>query len=94
MDKEFIIKKARPLFYEYGIKDVSLKQIANECDTTVSLITYYFGSKADLAEAVYMQYFNELVVTIENKYYENKIIWRISWIVCPTYRPSSIEGRI
>lgn len=73
MDKEFIIKKARPLFYEYGIKDVSLKQIANECDTTVSLITYYFGSKADLAEAVYMQYFNELVVTIENKYYENKI---------------------
>lgn len=73
MDREYIIKKARPLFYEYGIKDVSLKQIAEECDTTVSLITYYFGSKADIAQAVYMQFFYELEKLIENKYYENKI---------------------
>ena len=64
MDKEFIIKKARPLFYEYGIKDVSLKQIANECDTTVSLITYYFGSKADLAEAVYLFSFSAPTVLL------------------------------
>lgn len=73
MDREIIIKKARPLFYENGIKDVSLKQVAETCGTTVSLITYYFGSKADLAKAVYLQYFNELIITIEDKYYANKI---------------------
>ena len=57
-----IINVAEKLFAEKGFAATSVRDIANEADVNVSMISYYFGSKEKLAEAlfVYILYNDDL----------------------------------
>ena len=55
-----ILNTAKVLFYEYGYKDTLFVHIANELAITKGLITYYFGTKANLANEVYTQFEMEI----------------------------------
>lgn len=50
--KENILNTATKLFYEQGYKATYLDQIADVCEITKPLITYYFKSKSNLAREV------------------------------------------
>lgn len=50
--KENILLAATKLFYEQGYKATYLDQIADVCEITKPLITYYFKSKSNLAREV------------------------------------------
>ena len=50
--KENILITATKLFYEQGYKATYLDQIADVCEITKPLITYYFKSKSNLAREV------------------------------------------
>ena len=49
-----IINVAEKLFAEKGFAATSVRDIANEADVNVSMISYYFGSKEKLAEALFV----------------------------------------
>nr|WP_320026236.1 TetR family transcriptional regulator [uncultured Acetobacterium sp.] len=50
--KEQILQVASKLFYEQGYKKTYLDQIAEICEITKPLISYYYKSKSSLARAV------------------------------------------
>ena len=56
--KTDILLVAAKLFYDYGYNATSFEEIAEFCDITKPLITYYYGTKANLANEVYL-YFTE-----------------------------------
>ena len=56
--KTNILLVAAKLFYDYGYNATSFEEIAKFCDITKPLITYYYGTKANLANEVYL-YFTE-----------------------------------
>lgn len=50
--RENILETATKLFYEQGYKNTFLDQIADICEITKPLISYYFKSKSNLAREV------------------------------------------
>ena len=66
-----ILNTAKVLFYEYGYKDTLFVHIANELGITKGLITYYFGTKANLANEVYTQFEMEINNKINFMMYAN-----------------------
>lgn len=58
--REDILNTAKILFYKYGYNDTLFANIAAELGITKGLITYYFGTKANLANEVYTQYETEI----------------------------------
>lgn len=57
--KENILQAATKLFYEQGYTATYLDQIADVCEITKPLITYYFKSKSNLAREVTEQFIIE-----------------------------------
>lgn len=53
-DKQLqIIETAEKLFADRGFKGTSIRDIAEEADINVAMISYYFGSKEKLMEAIF-----------------------------------------
>lgn len=50
--KEQILEAAESLFAEKGFKATTLKDVSNKCAANTALISYYFGSKEGLRDAV------------------------------------------
>lgn len=73
MDKNTIISEATKLFYDYGITDVSFKQIAEKCGIAPTLITYYFNTKGGIVESVANLYATNLRCALNNKLYDMRI---------------------
>ena len=56
--REKLIMSAIGLFAEYGYDKVSIRQIAAEAGANSSMISYYFGSKQGLYEAILRELIN------------------------------------
>ncbi|MEO1816998.1 MAG: helix-turn-helix domain-containing protein [Acetobacterium sp.] len=69
--KENILQVASQLFYEQGYKKTYLDQIADICEITKPLISYYFKSKSSLARSVSDTFLFELKNKIALKLYTN-----------------------
>lgn len=50
--QERILNAAMKMFYEHGFRDATTRQICAEAGVNVSLVNYYFRSKADLYKEV------------------------------------------
>lgn len=50
--KELLLKTATKLFSDKGFKNVSIREIANECGLNSAMISYYYGGKENLYTAV------------------------------------------
>ena len=58
--KENILQVATQLFYDQGYKATYLGQIAEKCEITKPLITYYYKSKSQLAGEVADRFVTDL----------------------------------
>lgn len=55
--KERLLAAATKLFARYGYAATSARRLANAAGTNVAMISYYFGGKRGLLEAVFDDYF-------------------------------------
>jgi AcrR family transcriptional regulator len=61
-----IIHTAEKLFSVTGFDGTSVRDIANEAGINVAMVSYYFGSKEKLMEAVFEQRTNQMRIKVEN----------------------------
>lgn len=66
-DKQLqILKVAEDLFSDKGFDGTSVRDIAKEADVNVAMISYYFGSKEKLLQAIFQQRIEETKIQIES----------------------------
>ncbi len=61
-----IIHTAEKLFSITGFDGTSVRDIANEAGINVAMVSYYFGSKEKLMEAVFEHRTNQMRIKVEN----------------------------
>src|ERR1700709_902094 len=61
-----IIETAEQLFAERGYDGTSVRDIADEADINVAMISYYFGSKEKLMEALFELRIGNVKLRVEN----------------------------
>lgn len=61
-----IIEAAEKLFAERGFDGASVRDIAQDADVNVAMISYYFGSKEKLMEAVFEKRTHNIRIKVEN----------------------------
>lgn len=67
--KELIIDASTKLFYENGIENTYLEDIARLCGITKPLISHYYGSKSNLAKEVTKKYYSKIKNNVTEKIY-------------------------
>ena len=71
-DKQIeILLVAEKLFSEHGFDGTSIRDIAKEANINIAMISYYFGSKEKLLEALIINRISGLQLQIENLNKEN-----------------------
>lgn len=66
-DKQLqIMDKALEVFAEKGFDSASVRDIAQRAEVNVAMISYYFGSKEKLLEAIFMNHTNSMKNKIES----------------------------
>lgn len=70
MKEEQIVNSARTLFLKYGIKKVSMDEIAKNAGVTKKTVYSYFGSKADLINFFIKEELSNMKKIVEE--YQNK----------------------
>ena len=71
-DKQIeILQVAEKLFAEEGFDGTSVRDIAKKASINVAMISYYFGSKAKLLEAIVINRIGSLGLKLENLVQEN-----------------------
>ena len=63
--KQRIIKIAERLFFEYGIANVRLQQIADEAGISVGHLAYHYKNKEAIVSAAYQQVFENLSIMFD-----------------------------
>ncbi|KGO88960.1 TetR/AcrR family transcriptional regulator [Flavobacterium suncheonense] len=71
-DKQIeILQAAETLFAEHGFDGTSVRDIAKIANVNIAMISYYFGSKEKLLEALIMYRISGLRLQMENLYRED-----------------------
>lgn len=65
---ESIVRVARKLFADKGFEGASIREIADEANANIALISYYFGSKEGLFEAAVNACSDELEALIDQTF--------------------------
>ncbi len=61
-DPEMKIREAaRKVFFEQGYEGAKIRQIAKEAGVNLAMVNYYFRSKGELFESIYLETFRELL---------------------------------
>ncbi len=68
-----IINAAEKLFAIKGFDGASVRDIAHEADINVAMISYYFGSKEKLMEAVFEERTTNIRLKVENLIQDEKL---------------------
>ncbi|QQT46633.1 transcriptional regulator BetI [Sphingobacterium multivorum] len=64
--KQFILEKSRRLFYNVGIRLVSMDDIAKECGISKKTICFYFENKSEVVRMVLQLYLEEFEDSLNN----------------------------
>ncbi len=71
-DKQIeILLVAEKLFSEHGFDGTSIRDIAKKANINIAMISYYFGSKEKLLEALIINRISDLRLQMESLYKEN-----------------------
>jgi len=68
-----IMDVALRLFAENGYDKTSIRDIAHRAEVNVAMVSYYFGSKEKLLEAVFINHFTFMKNTLKNIIYESGV---------------------
>ncbi|GGW88210.1 TetR/AcrR family transcriptional regulator [Alteromonas halophila] len=63
--KQAILDVAQRLFSEQGFNQTSMRSITTEASVNLASVNYHFGSKKNLIQAVFKQYFDVLMPSVE-----------------------------
>jgi len=66
-----ILQVSEKLFAEHGFAGTSVRDIATAANINVAMISYYFGSKEKLLEAMVLYRIESLTLQLENLYQED-----------------------
>lgn len=66
-----ILQVAEQLFAEKGFDGTSIRDIAKHAKINIAMVSYYFGSKEKMLEAVIMSRISDLKIQLENLLKEN-----------------------
>ncbi|MFY8008647.1 MAG: TetR family transcriptional regulator, partial [Flavobacterium sp.] len=66
-----ILQVAEQLFAEEGFDGTSVRDIAKKANINIAMISYYFGSKEKLLEALVIYRIKAMSMHLENLYQEN-----------------------
>lgn len=66
--KKIILDAAEELFARYGYDATSTREIAEKAGANVAMISYYFGSKENLLNAIIERYSREVLDRIKSSY--------------------------
>jgi AcrR family transcriptional regulator len=69
--KQTILDAAETLFSKYGFDATSTREIAEEAGANVAMISYYFGSKENVLNAIVERYSNEIIAQLTKVYNPN-----------------------
>jgi AcrR family transcriptional regulator len=71
-DKQLeILQVAEQLFAEEGFDGTSVRDIAKQANVNVAMISYYFGSKEKMLEALVLNRISDMRLQLESLYNEN-----------------------
>lgn len=71
-DKQIeILQVAEKLFAEEGFDGTSIRDIAKEANVNIAMISYYFGSKEKMLEALVLSRITDMRLQLESLYNEN-----------------------
>ncbi|MFN8268482.1 MAG: TetR family transcriptional regulator [Chitinophagales bacterium] len=72
--REYILDVAERLFAEHGFEAVSVREISKAADINIAMVSYYFGSKEKLYEAVIQRKLivSDTILSQLKKYTTNK----------------------
>ena len=70
--RERLLEAARQLFYEQGYNATTLAQISEKSGVNNGLITYYFGTKNNLAQEIYNLFLMNIRAEISMRLFEKK----------------------
>jgi AcrR family transcriptional regulator len=71
-DKQLeILQVAEKLFAEEGFDGTSVRDIAKQANVNVAMISYYFGSKEKMLEALVLNRISDMRLQLESLYNEN-----------------------
>jgi Transcriptional regulator len=68
-----IMTIAEKLFSELGFEGASVRDIAKEAEVNVAMISYYFGSKDKLLEAIFIKHTDIIRLKLENILMDEKM---------------------
>ena len=57
MTRQRILETSKKLFYERGYKDVSMRNIAQQCNIAGGNLTYYFATKQEVADCILTDFY-------------------------------------
>ena len=77
MKEEQIVSSARTLFLKYGIKKVSMDEIAKNAGVTKKTVYSYFGSKADLINFFIKEELNNVFPVDKSKFCTNDFLEKV-----------------
>lgn len=66
-----ILKVAEQLFAEEGFDGTSIREISKRANINIAMISYYFGSKEKLLEAIVLHRITGMRLQLENLYHED-----------------------
>lgn len=66
-----ILQVAEQLFAEEGFDGTSVRDIAKKANVNVAMISYYFGSKEKMLEALVLNRISDMRLQLESLYHEN-----------------------
>ena len=71
-DKQIeILQVAEQLFADEGFDGTSIRDIAKKANVNIAMISYYFGSKEKMLEALVLNRISDMRLQLENLYNEN-----------------------
>ena len=76
-NREKLIDTARKLFYKQGYEATTLSQISEISEINNGLITYYFGSKSNLASIIYTSFLLDFRNEIARQLFEIKKSYKL-----------------
>jgi AcrR family transcriptional regulator len=66
--KQLILDTAEALFAQFGFDSTSTRDIADKAGVNVAMISYYFGSKQNLMQAIIERHGENIYATLQNAY--------------------------
>ena len=88
-DKQIqIIETAERLFAERGFDGTTVRDIADEAGINVAMISYYFGSKEKLMEALFELRVGSVIIRVESLIKDESLtpIEKVNMLIEGTYR--------